>query len=274
MEDNKEANKVEQKPVEPTPETTTIPAEAIAPATDSQGVKKMTLTIKTPKEKETVQVDEGCDVKQLKEQVAKKFNKTNEQLCLIFSGKILKDLDTLAQHNIKDGVTVHLVIKNNSATASSTPAPASTTTTTAAPGSQPSASPAQPAPAANPFNLPFGGGLAGLGNLGLGNSNFAEIQNQMQQQMMSNPDMMRQMLDNPMVQSLMSNPDIIREMMMSNPQMQSLVERNPEIQHMLNNPQLMRETMEMARNPAALSELMRNHDRALSNLEVLTVHSF
>ena len=89
----------------------------------------------------------------------------------------------------------------------------------------------------------------------------------MQQQMMSNPDMMRQMLDNPMVQSLMSNPDVIREMMMSNPQMQSLVERNPEIQHMLNNPQLMRETMEMARNPAALSELMRSHDRALSNLE-------
>lgn len=264
MEDNKETTKVEEKPVEPTPETTTTPA----PATDSQDVKKMTLTIKTPKEKETVEVDEGCDVKQLKDQVAKKFNKTNEQLCLIFSGKILKDPDTLAQHNIKDGVTVHLVIKNNPATASSTPASqASTTTPSAAPGSQPSANPSQPAPAANPFNLPFGGGLAGLGNLGLGNSNFAEIQNQMQQQMMSNPDMMRQMLDNPMVQSLMSNPDIIREMMMSNPQMQSLVERNPEIQHMLNNPQLMRETMEMARNPAALSELMRNHDRALSNLE-------
>merc|ERR1712127_1109934 len=92
-------------------------------------------------------------------------------------------------------------------------------------------------------------------------------QNQMQQQVMQNPDMMRQMLDNPMVQSLMSNPDIIREMMMSNPQMQSLVERNPEIQHMLNNPQLMRETMELARNPSALNELMRNHDRALSNLE-------
>ncbi len=37
---------------------------------------------------------------------------------------------------------------------------------------------------------------------------------------------------------------------------------------MLNNPQMMREAMEIARNPAALSELMRNHDRALSNLEV------
>ena len=118
--------------------------------------------------------------------------------------------------------------------------------------------------------MPFGGPnqLNNLGSLGFGNSNFAEVQAQMQQQVMSNPDFMRQMLDNPMVQSLMSNPDIIREMMMSNPQMQTLIERNPEIQHMLNNPSLMRETMELARNPAALQELMRHHDRAMSNLEV------
>ena len=45
-------------------------------------------------------------------------------------------------------------------------------------------------------------------------------------------------------------------------------QRNPEIQHMLQNPQLMRETMELARNPAALQELMRQRDRAISNLEV------
>ena len=38
--------------------------------------------------------------------------------------------------------------------------------------------------------------------------------------------------------------------------------------HLLNNPDLLRQTMEFARNPSALQELMRNHDRALSNLEV------
>lgn len=128
----------------------------------------------------------------------------------------------------------------------------------------------------NLFNLPLGGSdfFSGLGSMGLGNSNFAELQSQMQQQVMSNPNLMRQMLDNPMVQSLMSNPDVIRELMMSNPQMQSLIERNPEIQHMLNNPSLLRETMEIARNPAALQELMRNHDRALSNLEVCQKNYF
>jgi ubiquilin len=110
--------------------------------------------------------------------------------------------------------------------------------------------------------------------------------------MMSNPDFVRQMLDNQMVQSLMSNPQVVRDLLMSNPQTQSILEvinqlkksepmrilkkllnllhplkRNPEIQHMINNPTLMRETMELARNPAALQELMRHHDRALSNLE-------
>lgn len=36
---------------------------------------------------------------------------------------------------------------------------------------------------------------------------------------------------------------------------------------MLNNPELLRQTMELARNPAMLQELMRSHDRAISNLE-------
>ena len=33
-------------------------------------------------------------------------------VCLIFAGKILKDGETLEQHGIKDGITVHLVIKS------------------------------------------------------------------------------------------------------------------------------------------------------------------
>ncbi len=45
------------------------------------------------------------------------------------------------------------------------------------------------------------------------------------------------------------------------------MERHPEINHMLNNPDILRQTMEIARNPAMLQELMRNQDRAMSNLE-------
>lgn len=42
--------------------------------------------------------------------------------------------------------------------------------------------------------------------------------------MMQNPDMLRQMMDNPMVQSLMSNPEVMRQMITSNPQMRELME--------------------------------------------------
>lgn len=46
--------------------------------------------------------------------MAKKFNVEPDQICLIFAGKIMKDHETLGTHNIKDGLTVHLVIKANS----------------------------------------------------------------------------------------------------------------------------------------------------------------
>ena len=45
------------------------------------------------------------------------------------------------------------------------------------------------------------------------------------------------------------------------------MDRNPELNHMLNNPEILRQTMEIARNPAMMQELMRNQDRAMSNLE-------
>lgn len=51
---------------------------------------------------------------QLREEVAKAFDAAVSTVCLIFAGKILKDGETLEQHGIKDGITVHLVIKSTS----------------------------------------------------------------------------------------------------------------------------------------------------------------
>lgn len=48
---------------------------------------------------------------QFKEEISKRFKSHADQLVLIFAGKILKDQDTLSQHGIHDGLTVHLVIK-------------------------------------------------------------------------------------------------------------------------------------------------------------------
>lgn len=187
---------------------------------------------------------------QFKQLVAVAFSAEPEQLCLIFAGKIMKDNDTLSAHNVKDGLTVHLVIK-------------------APPRVEPE--PAEQRPAADVRQTPFGvnqfGGLAGMEALGAGSGTFMDLQARMQNELMSNPDTMRTLLDNPLVQQMMNNPDTMRSLITANPQMQDLMQRNPEISHMLNNPELLRQTMELARNPSMLQELMRSHDRAMSNLE-------
>lgn len=161
----------------------------------------------------------------------------------------MKDSETLSSQHIKDGLTIHLVIK--------TAARASENQSTRPPADV----------SASPYNLGSLGGLAGLESLGLGSTNFLDLQNRMQSELLGNPDLLRQVLDNPLVQRLMNDPENMRTLITSNPQMQELIDRNPEINHMLNNPDLLRQTMELARNPSMLQELMRSHDRAISNLE-------
>ncbi|XP_013363812.1 PREDICTED: ubiquilin-4 isoform X2 [Chinchilla lanigera] len=260
------------------------------------------VTVKTPKDKEEIVICDRASVKEFKEEISRRFKAQQDQLVLIFAGKILKDGDTLNQHGIKDGLTVHLVIKTPQKTqdpAAATASSPSTPDPAAAPSTTPASptTPAQPStsgstasdagsgsrrssgggpspgtagegpPNATASILSGFGGILGLGSLGLGSANFMELQQQMQRQLMSNPEMLSQIMENPLVQDMMSNPDLMRHMIMANPQMQQLMERNPEISHMLNNPELMRQTMELARNPAMMQEMMRNQDRALSNLE-------
>ncbi|KAM4013932.1 ubiquilin-4 isoform 2-T2 [Anomaloglossus baeobatrachus] len=276
-------------------------ADGVASGNPGQAPGKgfIRVTVKTPKDKEEIVIGETACVREFKEEISRRFKAKNDQLVLIFAGKILKDGDTLNQHGIKDGLTVHLVIKtaqksqdpsalSPSAAATAAAVAASTassppTGNAAAPPSQSDSSAADspdspggtargsntspPERSSSPSILSGFGGLSGLGNLGMGSSNFMELQQQMQRQLMSNPEMLSQIMENPLVQNMMSNPDLMRQMIMANPQMQQLMERNPEISHMLNNPELMRQTMELARNPAMMQEMMRNQDRALSNLE-------
>ncbi|KAA0702690.1 Ubiquilin-1 Protein linking IAP with cytoskeleton 1 [Triplophysa tibetana] len=224
---------------------------------DAASATIIKVTVKTPKDKEEIAIAEDASVAQFKEEISKRFKAKQDQLVLIFAGKILKDGDTLSQHGIKDGLTVHLVIKtaqkatsggsSSQTTASSDPGPSQGNNDgTANPnpagnlgtsqGSGPSPNPSQPA------NILAGfGDLSGLSNLGMGSANFMELQQQMQRQLMSNPEMLSQIMENPLVQSMMSNPDLMRQMIVANPQMQQLMERNPEISHMLNNPELMRQ---------------------------------
>ncbi|KAM4818161.1 ubiquilin-2 [Thomomys bottae] len=254
----------------PRPSRGPAPAPGSAAAAPAEP-KIIKVTVKTPKEKEEFAVPENSSVQQFKEAISKRFKSQTDQLVLIFAGKILKDQDTLSQHGIHDGLTVHLVIKSQnrpqqgqSSTTQSSSAAATTTTTTA---STPRSNTTPTTTNSNPFGLGSLGGLAGLSSLGLSTANFSELQNQMQQQLMASPEMMIQIMENPFVQSMLSNPDLMRQLIMANPQMQQLIQRNPEISHLLNNPDIMRQTLEIARNPAMMQEMMRNQDLALSNLE-------
>lgn len=104
----------------------------------------------------------------------------------------------------------------------------------------------------------------GMGGMGPGG--MPDV-HRMQQQLMQNPEMMRNIMNSPMMQSMMSNPDLIRNMIVNNPQMRQVLDANPQLNHVLNDPQLMRQAMEYMQNPAAMREMMRSQDLAMSQIE-------
>lgn len=87
--------------------------------------------------------------------------------------------------------------------------------------------------------------------------------------MMNNPELMRAVWDSPMFRSMMDNPELLRSILQSSPEMQAVLESQPHLNHVLNDPQLWRQQMEAIRNPAMMQEMLRNQDRALSNIESL-----
>uniref|UniRef100_A0A8C6XWG1 Uncharacterized protein n=1 Tax=Naja naja TaxID=35670 RepID=A0A8C6XWG1_NAJNA len=83
-------------------------------------------------------------------------------------------------------------------------------------------------------------------SLGLNTANFTEFQSQL----MSNPDLMLQLLENPFIQSKLSSPDLMKKMATKSPQIRQVIQRAPEISHVFSSPEGMRLLLELARNPA------------------------
>lgn len=77
---------------------------------DSSNIIK--ITVKTLKQKEKFEIAQSSTIQELKEEVAKRFKTTPDLLVLIFAGKILKDQDTLSQHGVHSGVSIHVVIRS------------------------------------------------------------------------------------------------------------------------------------------------------------------
>ncbi|XP_042346748.1 ubiquilin-1-like [Plectropomus leopardus] len=239
------------------------------------GLSLMIVTVKTPNGKEQIAISEDSPVSQFRQEVSKKFKVQLDKLVLIFAGKILKDDETLKQHGIKDGLTVHLIIRaapkstgdGTSQTSSSSATAQSNSSTNAAvtdrAGGSSSQTPTQPASLSAPANAASGlGDLSGLLGLGVRASSLTEIQQQVQSQLMSNPQMMSQIMSSPLVQNMMSNPDLMRQMLAGSPQTQQLMGQNPDVSRLLSNPSVMRqmqnpETLSMLTNPRAMQALIQ-----------------
>merc|ERR1719456_707287 len=127
----------------------------------------------------------------------------------------------------------------------------------------------------------FGGGNAA-------NNPMGQMMQQMQQgaangqpvnpmqaamRLQQNPEMMAQMLENPVMQQMMdnmlSNPEMLNAMMDMNPQLRELIERNPEIRSVFSDTRMMREHLQAMMDPQMRAMMMRNVDRAMSNLETV-----
>ncbi|XP_055356324.1 ubiquilin-1-like [Paramacrobiotus metropolitanus] len=219
-------------------------ADGAAPGTASEQWK---LKIKTPSLEKEVEVDPNSTVKTVREAVSAVFEQPFERLCLVYGGKIMKDEDTLQSYGVRNHHSIHLVVRVPQRPAAPATATHPVTPTSGTPTGQPANTPPGARPT-NPSANPLGGlpGMAGMSGMN-----------------------MEQLLDNPLIQNMFSNPDMIRNVVSSNPQIQNLVERHPELGHALNNPDVIRQAMQVMRNPAMMQEMMRNYDRALSNLESL-----
>jgi ubiquilin len=75
------------------------------------------------------------------------------------------------------------------------------------------------------------------------------------------------LLNSPIMQGMLDNPEVLRSMVQANPGMREVMDNNPELAQMLNDPSVLRQSLASARNPQLMREMMRNTDRAMSNIE-------
>ncbi|KAK7360291.1 hypothetical protein VNO77_02274 [Canavalia gladiata] len=214
----------------------------------------------------SVQVALDSTIRSFKDIVARNCDIPAEQQRLIYKGRILKDDQTLQSYGLEADHTVHLVrgfAPANTTGGTNTSSTNTTTNSTRGAAANEGGGSGGHGFAASLFP---GLGVNGTGGNGLFGEGFPDLE-QMQRPFISNPNLVREIMNTPAMQNLINNPEIVRNLIMNNPQMQELMDRNPELAHILNDPSTLRQTLEATRNPEIMREMMRNTDRAMSNIE-------
>ncbi|XP_070605452.1 ubiquilin-1-like [Erythrolamprus reginae] len=222
----------------------------VIPGVDFRSTKEpqvVRIIVKTPWQKEEFLVHKDMLVREFKEHVARHLSSSPSQIVLVYTGRILKDHKSLAQHGIHldNNAAVYVVVRSQQR----------------GPTQQGPTLPADlgPDPKA-PRNDSFASdGLRELtASLGLNTANFTDFQNQL----MSNPDLMLQLLENPFIQSKLSSPDLMKKLATKSPQIRQVIQKAPEISHVFSSPEGMRLLLELARNPAAVREIIKSPPHA------------
>lgn len=199
-----------------------------------QEMSELTLTIKCSNaDKATVVIESTATVLDLKGKIAEQLSVPAAQQRLIYKGRVLKDESTLENYDIQNEHTVHMVKGAAPGGASPAPTAAAPAPTSAYSAPRPAYG-APPAPGANPMQG-MGALFGNPGAMPMGPGGMPDM-SRMQEQLMRNPEMMRQVMNSPMMENLMNHPELMRSMMMSNPQMQAMMDANPQMRHILNDP--------------------------------------
>ena len=211
--------------------------------TDEDAGKSITLHIKGPSAlKLSVTISKDQTVLQLKERIATENNDfPAECQRLIYSGKVLKDPETLASYNVQDSHTIHMVraaIKTSSG-ASNTPASSGTTMSQATASR---AAEAQGVPSSFSAGQQFTNNpLSALNRADYAGPHMANLLNEAGG-MFGNfggmnprdPNVMLGMMQNPEflqhMRSMLARPEVVDQIIASNPQMQAM---GPQVRDMM-----------------------------------------
>lgn len=217
-------------------------------------MSEFNITIKmTGDAKHQVTVTPDLTVAELKEKLAALIDVSVDRQRLIFSGKVLKDNDTMETYKIKEGHSIHLVKGAAKAGASTTTTGENSTSSTPAPSNVPTNIETGPS-AFDPlagltdaryagYNIP----MPTMDQLGFGADGMQLPDENRMEEMMGNPLFQESM------RSMLNNPQMLDYMIEQSPQLKAMgpaarqMLQSDYVKNLLTNPDAMKNMMDMQR---------------------------
>ncbi|KAF5020117.1 hypothetical protein F66182_7880 [Fusarium sp. NRRL 66182] len=217
------------------------------PSSDSQ----ITFKVKTSSDSNhSITMAETATVLDLKTKLAgEEFeNIPVERQRLIYSGRVMKNDDTLGTYKIKHNNTIHMVKSAASNQQPNQTPSANTSTSTPAPANMASGTANQPfAGLTGARYAGFGNGLPGLDMFGPDGGMGAPMDEARIQRLMSDPNVQQS------INEAFNNPDFVNMLIDSNPMLRNMpnareIITSPFMRQMMTNPEMMSQAMRMQRN--------------------------